>query len=594
MPIDNAPNINLLWSALLLEELRRCGLEHVVISPGSRSSPLTIAAARTAGLRTHVHFDERGAAFYALGLARAKMRPVALICTSGSAVANYLPALVEASASNVPLLLLTADRPPELLQTGANQAIEQPGLFGKYVRWESTLPCPTTDAPARYVLTTADQAYHAAMRPPAGPVHLNCMFREPLAPIAAGGPFDSYLADIAPWRASNAPYTKYYPPRGFMDSEQQREVVNHAHFAKIGALLIGQLDDPLEIHAARVLAEAMPWPVFADVLSGVRVGHGADEIAANYDQMLLSERFRGMLNPDVVFHIGGAMTSKRLNEFLVARRPKYVYAASHGLRKDPSHIVTHRVECDLVSFCGWLTAWVRGRGSKELLRPLLELSRFAGATVDAWLEAETTLTEMHVARAVSRLAPEGAIIFAGNSMPVRDMDMYAAADGKAERIMANRGASGIDGNLATALGAAMAADAPLTAVVGDLTALHDLNSLAMVKAASKPVVIVVINNDGGGIFNFLPIYQHAPSEYEQFFGTPHGIAFESAATMFGLHYIAPTTHAAFREAYTRAIAGPGATLIEVRTHRDENLRLHRALQAQVSGAVDTAIAAHAG
>jgi 2-succinyl-5-enolpyruvyl-6-hydroxy-3-cyclohexene-1-carboxylate synthase len=313
-----------------------------------------------------MHFDERGAAFFALGLARAKMRPVALICTSGSAVSNYLPAVVEAAASCIPLVLLTADRPPELLQTGANQAIEQPGVFAKYVRWETTLPCPTTDVPARFVLSTVDQACHLAMRPPAGPVHLNCMFREPLAPVAAGGPFDAYLHEIAGWRASSAPYTKYYPPRAFMDSEQQREVVNHAHFAKIGALIIGQLDDPLEINAARILAEAMPWPVLPDVLSGVRVGNGAEEIAAHYDQLLLSPRFRAVFNPDTVFHIGGAVTSKRLNEFLAERRPKYVYTASHGLRKDPNHLVTHRVECDLISFCGWLTAWVRGRGSKEL------------------------------------------------------------------------------------------------------------------------------------------------------------------------------------------------------------------------------------
>lgn len=594
MSADDAPNINLLWGALLLEELRRNGLEHVVISPGSRSSPLTVAAARTAGLRTHVHFDERGAAFYALGLARAKMRPVALICTSGSAVANYLPALVEASAANIPLLVLTADRPPELLQAGANQAIEQPGIFGKYTRWETTLPCPTTEIPARFVLTTADQACHMALRAPAGPVHINCMFREPLAPVAAGGPFDAYLDDIAPWQNASAPYTKYHAPRAFLDSEQQREVINFAHFAKVGLLLIGQLDDPLEIHAARVLAEAMPWPVFADALSGVRVGHGADDIAANYDQLLLSERFRAMLNPDVVFHIGGAMTSKRLNEFLAWRRTNYVYVAPHGLRKDPGHIVSHRVESDLPSFCGWLTAWVRGKGSKDLLRPLLELSRHAGRKIDAWLEQQPALTEMHVARTVTRLAPEGALIFAGNSMPVRDMDMYAAADGRAERVMANRGASGIDGNIATAMGAATALNAPVTLVAGDLTTLHDLNSLSLARNSGQPVVIVVINNDGGGIFNFLPIHQHAPAEYETFFGTPHGIGFESAATLFGLRYCAPATPGEFHDAYGRALTDGGATLIEVRTDRAQNLTLHRELQAHVAGAVDAAIAAHGG
>lgn len=594
MAIDEAPNINLLWAGLLLEELRRCGVEHVVISPGSRSSPLTVAAARTSGLRSHVHFDERGAAFFALGLARAQMRPVALICTSGSAVANYLPAIVEASASNIPLIVLTADRPPELLQAGANQAIEQPGLFTKYLRWETTLPCPTIDAPARFVLTTADQAVHLAQRAPAGPVHLNCMFREPLAPIPAGAPFTDYLQDIAMWRGGNAPYTKYYPARGFMDSEQQREVVNHAHFAKIGALVIGQLDDPLEVNAARILADAMPWPVLPDALSGIRIGNGAEDLAAHYDQLLLSPRFRQLFNPDTIFHIGGAITSKRLNEFIAQRRPKYVYVASHGLRKDPGHVVTHRVECDLTAFCGWLTAWVRGRGSKDLLAPLLNLSRLAGATIDAWLDACPDLTEMHVARIVSRMAPAGSTLFAGNSMPIRDLDMFAAADGAVDRVFANRGASGIDGNLATALGAAVALARPLTAIVGDLTALHDLNSLALLKGVNVPVVIVVINNDGGGIFSFLPIHQHAPAEYEHYFGTPHGLGFAQAASMFGAAYAAPRTSAEFGAVYSQAIHTAGATLIEVRTQRDANLTQHRALQQHVAETVDAAIAAHQG
>lgn len=594
MPLPEAANINGLWAALLIEELRRCGVRHVVVSPGSRSTPLTLAAASTPGIEAHAHFDERGAAFYALGLARAHLQPAALICTSGSAAANYLPALVEAAASCVPLIVLTADRPPELLHTGANQAIDQPGLFAKYVRWEQTLPCPTTEIPARFLLTTVDQACHAAMRAPAGPVHLNCMFREPLAPVPSGCDFSGYLADVAAWRDGVGPYTKYYPARGFMDSEQEREVVNHAHFAKIGVLVIGQLDDPLEIHAARVLAEAMPWPVLPDVLSSVRVAPGGHELAACYDHLMLSERFRAHFNPDVVFHIGGAITSKRLNEFLAARRPKYVHIAPHGLRRDPGHIVTHRVEADLRAFCGWLTAWVRGRGDKALLAPLLGLSRLAGDAIDAWLAAHDALAEMHVARIVSRAAPPGSLVFLGNSMPVRDFDMYADSACAAGRIMANRGASGIDGNLATALGAARALGQPLTAIVGDLTALHDLNSLALVRAAGVPVVIVVVNNDGGGIFSFLPVREHAGGAFEPWFGTPHGFGFAQAAAMFGLRHAAPRTAAAFQQIYAEAMASGAPTLIEVATNREDNVRQHRALQSHVASVVDAAITAHAG
>ena len=338
----------------------------------------------------------------------------------------------------------------------------------------------------------------------------------------------------------------------------------------------------------------MPWPVLPDALSGVRIGNGAADLAAHYDQLLLSPRFREVFNPDTIFHIGGAITSKRLNEFIAERRPKYVHVASHGLRKDPGHIVTHRVECDLTTFCGWLTAWVRGRGSKDLLAPLLNLSKLAGATIDAWLDDSPDLTEMHVARIVSRMAPAGSTLFAGNSMPVRDLDMFSATDSAVDRILANRGASGIDGNLATALGVATALHRPITAIVGDLTALHDLNSLALLKCVNVPVVIVVINNDGGGIFNFLPIHQHAPAEYEHFFGTPHGLGFAQAASMFGAAYAVPGSATEFREAYTRATATPGATLIEVRTQRAANLTAHRALQQHVAATVDAAIAAHQG
>lgn len=589
---EDAPNFNLLWSALLFEELRRCGLSHVVLSPGSRSSPLCLAAARTAGLQTHTHFDERGAAFFALGIARAHRRPVALVCTSGSAVANYLPALVEAAASMIPLIVITADRPPELLQSGANQAIDQPGIFGRYVRWETTLPCPTTEIPARFLLSTADQAWQLATHAPTGPVHLNCQFREPLAPIALGGPFDDYLADLAAWRAGDAPHTTWYPPRAFMDGEQQRDVINLVHHAKLGALVIGQLDDPLEIHAARVLAEAMPWPVLPDVLSGVRMGPGATDLAAHYDQLLLSPRFREMFQPEVIFHIGGAITSKRLNEF-VAGCPKYVYVAGHGLRKDPAHRVTHRVECDLASFCGWLTTWVRGRGDKARLAPLAALSNLVGAEIDAWLATQSTLTEMHIARLVTRHAPEGSCIVTGNSMPVRDLDVYAATDGRATRVSANRGASGIDGNVATALGMARALEVPTTAIVGDLTALHDLNSLALVREVPTPFVLVVINNDGGGIFSFLPIREHAGDDYEALFGTPHGLGFEHAAKIFGLAYAAPANAADFAAIYAAAIAQGQPTLIEVQTQRDENLADHRALQGHLVRMIDAAIVAHA-
>jgi 2-succinyl-5-enolpyruvyl-6-hydroxy-3-cyclohexene-1-carboxylate synthase len=582
MRVDDAPNINHLWAALLIEELTRAGVCGFCLSPGSRNTPLAMAAMQQSVVPVIMHFDERGAAFHALGWARGAGRPAVLICTSGSAAANYWPAVVEASKTQVPLMLLTADRPPELLDCGANQAIDQTRLYGGYTRWSLNLPCPDTAISPAYLLSTVDQALYRALRAPAGPVHLNCAFREPLAPVPRGGAFTNYLEPVRAWMGSNRPYTTWNLPRTGLTETQQREIIHHINGTVRGLLVVGRLRNPDEARAVRELTQVLNWPLFPDALSGLRVASGAPSVVAYYDQMLLSESFRAECRPEFVLHLGGEITSKRLIEHLEALHPRYGHVADHPLRHDPMHLVTDRYETDLTDFCAWLKKAAKDRPAPDWNAAFTGISGLVEKTIDGWLAEQAVLTEIHLARIVSCCRPPGSLLFFGNSMPVRDLDMYGAGDGAPGWIEANRGASGIDGNIATAAGLARGHDAPVTAVLGDLAALHDLNSLALIR--DLPLTLIIVNNDGGGIFSFLPIAEY-PEYFEACFGTPHGMDFSGAAKMFGIEYTHAETPAAF-ETLLRAAGKSGkASIIEVKTNRSENLRAHRDLQQGIVQAI---------
>lgn len=585
---DSYTNMNHLWAGLLIEELVRCGVSFFCISPGSRSAPLTLAVAEHPTVEKVWHYDERSAAFYALGYAKAIGKPAALVCTSGSAVANYWPAVVEASVSRIPLILLTADRPPELLDTGANQAIDQINIFGRYVRWFYSLPCPDFSIQPQMVLTTAGQAVYRALNAPAGPVHINCMFREPLAPEPQPDGLEAYLEPLRTWRTSNDPYTTWHVPRRTLTTVQQRRILMAVTAAQRGALVIGRLTSKQEAYAVHALATALKWPVFPDVTSGLRMGTEHPLFVHYYDILLLSEAFRRSMEIELILHVGGELVSKRFIEFLGTRRVPYYLVSDHPCRHDPLHCVTERFEISPLDFATWLEPSVREGIHKDWGEPLGRASQLAGQTLNDLLNKEhEKLTEPKIARLISQLRPKGSILFCGNSLPVRMVDMFADAAGPHGAVVANRGASGIDGNISTALGFAQARKQPLTVLVGDLTALHDLNGLFFARNAQIPMVIVVINNDGGGIFSFLPIHDY-PKHFERWFGTPHGMTLQHAAGLFGLDYFAPKTATDFADTYQKALERPGAAVIEVRTDREETLQVTRALQQAVVSAVEAA------
>lgn len=601
-----APNINHLWAALLIEELVRNGVDTFCVAPGSRSTPLVVALARNGRARDMIHYDERGTAFLALGYGRATGTPAAVITTSGSALANVWPAVVEASLERVPLLVLSGDRPPELQDAGANQTMDQVRFFGEYVEWSASLPCPSTSIDPAVVLTTVDQAVSRCRWPSAGAVHINCMFREPLAPTGQGQEFDAYLEPVRVWHDAGHAYTRYESAPSGPGLELLAEVAALARRRPHGLLVAGRLADPAARATVAGLAEALGWPLLADVTSGLRLDSRPRTAVPCHDTLLGSEEFMRRHPVEAVVHVGGRLTSRRLMDRLEAVRPRdYVVVDDHPDRQDPIHRVTRRFRLPVAAFCEGLMEVIgnaaeaasRAGAGDALEAPTTRESEDRGATGDpAWLASwrqasesvgrrfdeiftrDQTLNEPKVAWLVSRHIGAGEGLYLASSMPVRDMDTFGCPRPEPVVVGANRGASGIDGVIATAAGFARGLGKGVTLMAGDVAFLHDLNSLALLRGLDTPLVIVVLNNDGGGIFSFLPIAGFS-DVFERYFGAPHGMTFEHAAALFDLGYARPHSADEFVRVYEEARRGAGATVVEVQTGRRENHDLHRRLRS---------------
>jgi len=572
---------------MLVEELVRLGVDTFFLAPGSRSTPLTVAVAQHPDARGILHVDERGNAFAALGWARATGRPAAWITTSGTAVANGVPAAVEASVDGVPMVFITADRPPELRDTGANQTIDQVKLFGDYVRHQVDVPPPTVAIDPAYVLTTVDQAVHRARRTPPGPVHLNCSFRKPLEPVGEGA--SATVPDpVEHWADEDGPFTTYPVPSSHPSAADLDALADALDGRERGLLVAGRLRTDEEARATQRLATRLGWPLVPDVTSRLRLGGASAPLQVPYaDLLLTADASRERLGPEAVLQIGGRFVSKRLRLFLREREPEVrAVVRPSPARVDPDHRVTHHVEAAVEPFV-------------EALIPRLEDDRGRAAWQDAWttagdrveavldahLEGEA-LTEPALAALLTRDVPSSHALVTGNSMPVRDVNRHAGTDGPPVPVFANRGASGIDGTVATAAGVARGKEGPVTLLLGDLALWHDLNSLALLR--DQPVVVVVVNNDGGGIFHFLPIRDHE-SVFEPYFTTPQGRTFEQAAATFGLPHTQPGSPGAFRAAYREACDRADPSLIEVQTDREANRAVHDHLERRVREAVEGAL-----
>lgn len=569
------------FAATFVDELARSGVGHVIVAPGSRSAPLALAALRHPALRTTVVVDERSAAFTAVGIGKATGAPAAVICTSGTAAANLLPAVVEAHHSRAPLLVLTADRPPELHGTGAPQTIDQVHLFGRAVRrfLDPGPPADDVEGGAAAWRSLAATAVLAATGAEPGPVHCNLAFREPLVAARVG--------DARAGRPGGAPWTAR---RGgaAADDDAVAALAAVAQRCRRGLIVAGvgaaaPSTAAGVANAVDAFAAAAGWPVLADAVSGLRRGPHA---IATYDLLVTSDGFGSEHVPDAVVRLGGPPTSKPLTQWLAALDPGVpvvlvdpwdagldpTRAASVRLVADPGLLLT-RAAARLARDGHptdplWSASWHRADAA---------VRRFVDAVLDAG-----DCDEGRVARDVVAAAPAGAVVAVASSMPVRDADLFAAPrDGVT--FLTNRGANGIDGFTSTVAGAALATGRTAVALLGDLCFLHDLHGVRVAVAEGVDAVFVVVDNDGGGIFSFLPQAEvTAPAEFEAVFGTPHGLDLVELARALGVARAARCTPAEVAANVAGACSAGGVHVLVVPSDRAANVRAHRDLRARVA------------
>lgn len=582
------PNLNHFVAGLLIEEFHRCGVRAIGLAPGSRSSSLAEAAASHRGMTLTVHPDERGLAFHMLGHAKASGRPAVVITTSGTAAANLFPAVAEAHHAGVPLILCTADRPPELRGCGANQATDQVKLFGGFVRDFIDLPPPReADDPALW-LSAVDQAVAAALGGSRGPVHLNCMFREPLAPVKQPYPHRRFLRALQDWPRSAWPWARHSrpEPESIAKPLVSNEIFAVLHRARAGIILAGALP-PGDGAAVAALAETLGWPLLPDIQSGLRAGAAQSTVIAHADLLLSSPRFAAAAPVDVLLQFGSAFVTRRYLDFAAncSARDRIIVDPAPG-RVDPAHRAAWRITAAPGPVAEWLARALADRHRSSEYARWRQASERVEQLLDRKFDRAPALGEAALAWTLTRLLPAEHALFLGNSLPIRLAATFGSARAAACAIAANRGLSGIDGELASAVGFAMGSGRTTTAVLGDLTALHDLNSLALMRSSRIPVILVIVNNDGGGIFSMLPVAETS-QHFERVFGTPHGVNFSGAAEMFGIPYSAPATRAGLIRAWRAAARAGRSAIIEVKTRRAETARRVRALQRAVSRLLDS-------
>ncbi|WP_426746218.1 2-succinyl-5-enolpyruvyl-6-hydroxy-3-cyclohexene-1-carboxylic-acid synthase [Myxococcus faecalis] len=578
-------NLNLLWARALVEELVRGGARHAVVCPGSRSSPLAIACARAEGLRTWSVIDERSAAFFGLGLAKQSRTPVILVATSGTAGAHFYPAVIEASLSQVPLIVLTADRPLELQGWGAAQTVPQARFYGEHARSFTDVGVPeSSDVALSHLRATAARAVATSLRAPRGAVQLNVPFREPLAPVPeAYG--EERLSALAKRGRPGMPFTRIAAPAPVPDAAVLESVRQRIAATERGVIVCGPRDEVDGFaEAISALSQATGYPVLAEATSQARYGGGPLTLS-HYDAMLRHAPFARAHRPELVLRFGGGLTPKVPQQWLDGSGADIVLFSDGGALFDPAHRAATVVEGSAVAACAALAKGVK-RSVGRWTQGFLAAERMVrGALETAFAERPDLLSEPRIAREVVAALPAEVPLFVSSSMPIRDVDAFAPASGVPLRVLANRGANGIDGIISSALGVAAAASRPAVLLTGDLALLHDVGAFVTAARSRVPLTVVAVNNDGGGIFSFLPIAQAAkPDEFEALFGTPHGVDLSHAAALGGARLHRPTTPAALRAAVREGLEG-GLHLVEVRVDRAANVDDHRQLFARMAAAL---------
>lgn len=564
----NTSTFNRTWARVVLNAISRYGVKHFCIAPGSRSTPLTLEALylQTQGLaECHSHFDERGLGFFALGLAKSTESPVAIIVTSGTAVANLLPAVIEASLTQHKLIVLTADRPPELIGCGANQAINQQGIFSTYPVASLNLPKPSQVFSANWLVSVTEQACQTQYTQ-GGVIHINLPFAEPLYEAeenAVGN--DAWLSPINPWL--NQPKEKWLDLQ-----ETQKDVLMHENWdywrTKRGVVVVGKLPPAQGLGLAK-WAETLGWCLISDVQSGI-------EASLPYADIWLSNKTveQRLLQADIVIQFGSQIVSKRVNQFLENFKGEcWLVEESQNYLNQFAHHQTR-----FVAKAHHFTRVHPPLRQKPWLLEPLALSNFCENFIEQ--QVGGNLNEASLAHHIERVLPPNSNLFLGNSLFIRLVDALCKLP-EGQSVYTNRGASGIDGLIATVAGIAKGNGQPTVAMIGDISALHDLNSVALLAKINQPTILFVINNNGGAIFDMLPVDKAVK---EKFYRLSHNLEFSQIATMFGLEYLRPYTWADLGTKLKHAYTRKGVTLVEIKVNEQEGSNLYKALLEQISRA----------
>lgn len=556
-------NINQLWSYVLTETLKRLGLSCAIICPGSRSTPLTVAFAKQIpDIEVIPILDERSASFFALGRAKATGKPVVLVCTSGTAGANFYPAVIEAKESCVSLLILTTDRPAELRECHSGQTIDQVKLYGNYPNWQTELAIPSADMPMlSYLRQMVIHAWERCQFPHGGAVHLNIPFRDPLAPLPDGTDFkldcEEFFDGIIPTQSH---FVNYPLPKEW-------------ELCKRGIIIAGvaQPKQPEEYcRAIAYLALTLNWPVLAEGLSPVRNYTDINPyLISSYDIILRNQQIAQQLTPEMVIQIGEMPTSKELRNWLIATKP-YCWLIDKSIKNlDPLHGKTTHLRISIEEIGRMENKEIEKRSENEYLQEWCEIENQARTKIDANFEIIDELIECKAAWLISQILPQGTPVFISNSMPVRDVEFFWKPNNLKIKPYFNRGANGIDGTLSTALGIAHYQQSSVM-LTGDLALLHDTNGFLIRNKFIGHLTIVLINNNGGGIFEMLPIAKFDPP-FEEFFATPQDVDFAKLCATYNVQYelISSWEHLTAR---LRVLPKQGIRVLEIKTNRKSDAK----------------------
>jgi len=583
-------NRNNLWSRIFIDQLAVMGVQHACISPGSRSTPLTYILSKNRKIKSFVHFDERGSAFFALGLAKATGKPVLVITTSGTAVAELYPAIIEAYQQRTPVIICTADRPAELVGTGANQTINQHNIFRNHIRWFRDLGLPSiSDTGFYHLQKIAIKAYHISLSEDRGPVHLNFPFRKPLEPFSYTDNIGKRIIHTKPQRLvrnnSQIPVPKLEKSKDF------KKLVNQLTESDKGIILVGPMEyDVKLIKTIKELSSLLKYPVFADGISQLRfnVSQKDNLIISNFNTIFASQKFINEHNPDIILQFGRTPTSSILETFLEETGAVRYTVDTYGDKHDPSRTAKSTFAIKPISFCEKLVSELKEanfqRPKSKWLKDFIRAEEISEKIKSRIIDRAKFPNEPSVITEILKLIPSGSNLVIGNSLPVRDLDNFAFKSSKKIKIHFNRGASGIDGITSTALGIASIKKRTFL-ITGDLSFLHDLNALATAVKYSTPLTIIVINNNGGGIFESLPLANRV-KHFDKFFITPHNLELGEIAKSFGIHHQPVTTRRVLQRSLKNSFNLNVPSVLEIQTDAVKSVELRAKIFSEVNKNLD--------